>query len=104
MLFRSAVWTTVAISSFLLALSIGPVNSQIVNVLPAATRATGVAASTTLIHLLGDVPSIPLIGWIANWLDRERGFDWAMGIVPATIFASAIAWWWAGIRARNDPQ
>lgn len=93
-----AIWSTVAAASFLLALSIGPVNSQIVNVLPATTRATGVAASTTLIHLLGDVPSIPLIGWIATRLGGAPGFDWAMGVVPAAIFGSAIVWWWAGAR------
>ena len=92
------VWGCVAIASFFLALSIGPVNSQIVNVLPAATRATGVAASTTLIHVLGDVPSVPLIGWIARSLSIDGSFDWAMGVVPATIFASAFLWWWAGRR------
>jgi predicted MFS family arabinose efflux permease len=99
-----AVWTTVAISSFLLALSIGPVNSQIVNALPAATRATGVAASTTLIHLLGDVPSVPLIGWLERSLGGGSAFDWAMGVVPATIFASAIVWWWAGRREPATAQ
>jgi len=99
-----AIWSTVAISSFLLALSIGPVNSQIVNVLPAATRATGVAASTTLIHLLGDVPSIPLIGWIDTRIGTASGFDWALGVVPATIFASALVWWWAGLRQREPVQ
>jgi MFS family permease len=99
-----AVWSTVAIASFMLAISIGPVNSQIVNVLPAATRATGVAASTTLIHLLGDVPSIPLIGWIETRLGGEAGFDWAMGVVPAVIFASAALWWWAGVRMRPQVQ
>jgi hypothetical protein len=63
-----------------------------------------VAASTTLIHLLGDVPSVPLIGWLERSLGGGSAFDWAMGVVPATIFASAIVWWWAGRREPATAQ
>jgi hypothetical protein len=50
------------------------------------------------------VPSIPLIGWIETRLGGEAGFDWAMGVVPAVIFASAALWWWAGVRMRPQVQ
>lgn len=95
------VWTCVALGSFLLVFSVGPVNAQIVNALNPNVRSTGVAVSTTLIHLLGDVPSVPFIGKLADHFTVTLGvaaaWERAFLVVPGCILAAALAWFAAGV-------
>jgi MFS family permease len=90
------MWTLVALGSFFLVMSVGPINAQIVNVLRPTERATGIAVSTTLIHLLGDVPSVPFIGWLADEFTPTLGaapaFDRAFLVIPLCIAAGAVIW------------
>lgn len=96
----TTIWTLIALGSFFLVMSVGPINAQIVNVLRPTERATGVAVSTTLIHLLGDVPSVPMIGALADSLTPKLGlveaFNWGFLIIPVYIAAGAVIWVAAG--------
>ena len=66
---RWAYTTAMAIAETLIFVSTGPVNSAIVNVVAPERRATAVALSILAIHLLGDVPSPPLIGFVSDHLE-----------------------------------
>jgi MFS transporter, Spinster family, sphingosine-1-phosphate transporter len=51
---------------FFLLLNTGPLNAAIVNSVGAPIRATAIAVNVFVIHILGDVPSPPLIGYISD--------------------------------------
>lgn len=74
--------------NFLLFLSTGPVNAQIVGCVPPAIRATANAMGIFLIHLLGDAISPPLVGFIADHSNLRAG----MMIFTIGIFLSGLIW------------
>jgi len=80
------VWLFVA--EFLLFLSTGPVNVEIVNVVPVAARAMAMAGSIFVIHLFGDAISPPIIGMLADISSLSQ----AVLIVPAAVAASGVIW------------
>lgn len=84
----AAVWACITIGSLLLVMSVGPVNSHLVNLLGARERATGMALAILVLHLLGDVPSVPLIGAVAD----HRGWPMAMFLTGAFIAVGGIIW------------
>ncbi|HET7451519.1 MAG TPA: MFS transporter [Thermoanaerobaculia bacterium] len=84
----------IVVSETLLFMSTGPVNSAIVNAVPADRRASAVALSTFAIHLFGDVPSPPLLGAISDATSLASAFL----LVPAVIAAAGIVWLWAAAR------
>lgn len=59
-------WVCIGAAMFFLFLNTGPSNTAIANVTPAALRATAFAVNILVIHLLGDVTSPALIGWIKD--------------------------------------
>jgi MFS transporter, Spinster family, sphingosine-1-phosphate transporter len=101
-----AVWCCIAAGSFLLVMSVGPVNAQIVNTLRPTERATGVAVCTMLIHLLGDVPSVPAIGAVNDALAPQLGvagaWERAYLIVPALVLGGALVWFAAALWGCRD--
>jgi len=89
-------------AELLLFASTGPINSVIVNVVRPAERATAVALSILSIHLLGDVPSPYLIGWISDASSLDR----AVLIVPVAVLVSGAIWTlgaWTGERPEPSP-
>ncbi len=91
-------YTATVVAELLMFASTGPVNSAIVNVVNPAKRATAVAMSIFFIHLLGDVPSPPLIGAISDATSLGR----AVLIIPASVAVSGAIWTfaaWHGGRA-----
>jgi MFS family permease len=76
------------VAELLLFASTGPVNSAIVNAVPADRRASAVALSIFAIHLLGDVPSPPLLGAISDATSLATAFL----IVPAVVALAGIIW------------
>jgi len=76
------------IAELLLFASTGPVNSAIVNAVPADRRASAVALSIFAIHLFGDVPSPPLLGAISDATSLATAFL----IVPAVVALAGILW------------
>jgi len=78
-------------AELLLFMSTGPINATIVNLASPAERASAVALSVVTIHLLGDVISPPLIGWISDVSSLGR----AVLIVPVAIVAAGVLWLYA---------
>ncbi len=79
---------SIAAAEILLFLSTGPVNTAIVEAVAPHVRARAMAASIVAIHLLGDVPSPPLIGWLAEQYSLRA----AMLLVPVAVLVSGVVW------------
>lgn len=83
--------TTIVIAEVLIFMCTGPINSVIVNVVSPLERASAVGLSVFLMHLLGDIPSPPLIGALSDASSLER----AVLIVPVAIFVAGVIWTYA---------
>jgi MFS family permease len=81
----------------LLFLSTGPINSALINVVSPAHRATAMALNTLLIHLLGDVPSQPLIGRISD----ASSLGTAFLVLPAMMAVAGLIWIYAAFRGER---
>ena len=68
--------------------STGPINSAIVNVVAPEIRVTAVAVSIFAIHILGDVPSPPLIGVLSDVATLQR----AVLVVPVVFLLAGLVW------------
>lgn len=89
--------TAMGLAEFLVFMPTGPVNSAIINAVSANDRAKAMAASILVIHLLGNVPSPPLIGWLAD----KTTLSQALLLVPAAALVSALIWLGAAIGLRS---
>ncbi len=78
----------VVVAELLLFASTGPINSAIVNEVSPNERASAVALSILAIHLLGDVPSPPIIGRISDAASLDR----AVLVVPAVVLLAGLIW------------
>jgi len=81
-------YPAIVLAELLLFMSTGPVNSAIVNLVAPAERASALALSMFMIHLLGDVPSPTLIGRIAEASSLSK----AVLIVPVAVLISGAVW------------
>jgi MFS transporter, Spinster family, sphingosine-1-phosphate transporter len=89
-------YAAIIAAELLLFMSTGPVNSIIVNLAAPWERASAVALSVLVIHLLGDVASPPLIGALSG----ASSLATAVLIVPAAVALSGVLWFAAGRAAR----
>lgn len=80
--------------------STGPVNAAIVAEVPPAERASAVALSILAIHLLGDVPSPWLIGFISDRSSLGR----AVLVVPVATLAAGLIWLYAAWRGERSER
>ena len=94
---RAIYFSAIVVAELLLFASTGPVNSAIVNLVAPTERATAVALSILAIHLLGDVPSPPLIGAISD----RTSLGTAFLILPVSIGAAGIIWLAAARRGQR---
>jgi MFS family permease len=94
---RGVYTAAIVVAEILVFISTGPVNSAIVNVVAPERRATAVALSILAIHLLGDVPSPPLIGAISDTSSLEH----AMLILPFAFGLSGLIWLYAAFRGER---
>ena len=76
---------------FLIFIPTGPVNTLILETVPAGMRASAMAASIFAIHLFGDLESPNLVGVISDRLggDLQRAVLWTL---PVALAASAVFW------------
>lgn len=97
---RRAVFVpAIAVAEVLIFMSTGPVNSAIINVVLPSERATAVGLSVFIMHVIGDIPSPPLIGTLSDRSTLQQAFL----IVPVAVLLAALVWlyaaWQAGRRA-----
>ena len=82
-----AMLPAIAVAAFLLFLNTSPLNAALINSVGAHIRATAIAVNIFIIHLLGDVPSPTLMGYIADKRSLQTAF---IGPVVAMVLSSAI--------------
>jgi MFS family permease len=88
-------YPAIVIAELLCFMSTGPINAAIANIVSPLERASAMALSIFAIHLLGDVPSPPLIGHLAVAGSLGR----AVLVVPVALAIGGIIWLLA---ARED--
>jgi MFS transporter, Spinster family, sphingosine-1-phosphate transporter len=79
----------IALASFLLLFNTAPLNAAVINSVGAHIRATALAVNILIIHVLGDVPSPTMMGWVADKRSLQTAFVLpiiAMGISSAILF------------------
>ncbi len=77
------------IAAFLLLLNTAPLNAALINCVGAHIRATAIAVNIFIFHLLGDVPSPSLMGYIADRRSLQAAFILpviAMAVSAAILF------------------
>ena len=75
------------VAEFLLFLNTGPLNAAIINSVGPHIRAAALAVNIFIFHLLGDVPSASLIGYVSDRYSLQLAF---VAPVVATAISSAI--------------
>jgi multidrug resistance protein len=105
-LFNKGPWMVpaIAVAAFLLLLNTSPLNTALVNSVGSHIRATAIAVNIFLFHLLGDVPSPTLMGYVADKHSLQTAF-----ILPVIAMAISSAVLFYGmrfapaVRLQNDP-
>ena len=77
----------IALAAFLLLLNTAPLNAALINSVGPHIRSTAIAANIFIIHLLGDVPSPALMGYIADRRSLQVAF---IAPIIAMIVSSVI--------------
>jgi len=77
----------IAVAAFFLMFNTSPLNAAVINSVGAHIRATAIAVNIFIIHILGDVPSPTMMGWVADKHSLQTAF-----ILPviAMIFSAVI--------------
>ena len=98
-----AMLPAIAVSAFLMLFNTSPLNAALVNSVGAHIRATAIATNIFLIHLLGDVPSPTLMGYVADRRSLQASFFLP---VVAMVISSVILFYGMkfapAIRSRNN--
>ncbi len=79
----------IGVAAFFLLLNTAPLNAAVINSVGAHIRATALAVNIFIIHILGDVPSPTMMGWVADKHSLQTAFILpivAMGISAAILF------------------
>jgi multidrug resistance protein len=79
----------IAVAAFLLLFNTSPLNTALVNSVGAHIRATAIAVNIFIFHLLGDVPSPTLMGYVADRHSLQAAFILpiiAMAVSSAILF------------------
>jgi hypothetical protein len=69
-----AMLPAIAVAAFFLLLNTSPLNAAVINSVDAHIRATAIAANIFIIHILGDVPSPTMMGWVADHRSLQIAF------------------------------
>ncbi len=87
----------IAVSSFLLLLNTSPLNTALVNAVGAHIRATAISVNIFIFHLLGDVPSPTMMGYVADKRSLQTAF-----ILPIIAMAISSGILFYGMRFATD--
>ena len=83
-------WVFVFLAVFFLFFNTGPTNTILANVTKPSIRAAGFAVNIFIIHILGDVPSPPLMGWITDRNDNNPNLSFV--VVSVLILVGGVFW------------
>ncbi len=92
-------WSAIVGAELLMFFSTGPINTVIVNVVPAGIRASAMALSVFAIHAFGDVPSPALVGVISDRASLGLG----VLILPVAALVGGTVWTYAAATTRATP-
>jgi MFS transporter, Spinster family, sphingosine-1-phosphate transporter len=84
-----AMIPAIAVAAFFLLFNTSPLNAAVINSVGAHIRATALAVNIFIIHILGDVPSPTMMGWVADRHSMQSAFVLpviAMGLSSAMLF------------------
>ncbi len=93
-------WFGMIAAQLLVFMSTGPVNLALISAAPEGLRGAGLALSILMIHLLGDVPSPPLVGWLSD----HYGLELALQIIPFALGLGSIFWVYEALKASPAAQ
>ncbi len=85
---RNIYLPAIVIAEVLIFMCTGPVNSAIVSLVEPTERATAVGLSVFVMHVVGDIPSPPLIGYLSDRSSLEQAFL----IVPLAVVLAGVIW------------
>jgi MFS family permease len=94
---RPVYLTALVLAEVLIFMCTGPINSAIVNAVSPLERATAVGLSVFTMHLFGDIPSPPLIGWISD----RRSIAEGVLVVPVAVLVAGVIWSFAAWRGER---
>jgi MFS transporter, Spinster family, sphingosine-1-phosphate transporter len=95
----------IAVAAFFLLFNTAPLNAAVINSVGAHIRATAIAVNIFIIHILGDVPSPTMMGWVADKRSLQAAF-----VLPviAMVVSSAILFYGMkfapAVRVERDPH
>jgi MFS family permease len=93
-------WVFTFLAVFFLFFNTGPSNTALANVVSPSVRASAFALNIFLIHLLGDVPSPYVLGYMQDpW-----GWNATFGTVTGLMVLAGLLWIWgaSGLKADTD--
>ena len=85
---RNVYIPAIIVAEVLIFMCTGPVNSAIVSLVKPTERATAVGLSVFIMHVAGDIPSPPLIGYLSDRSSLEQAFL----AVPLAIVLAGVIW------------
>jgi MFS family permease len=93
-------WLFVFLAVFCLFFNTGPTNTILANVVHPALRATGFAFNILIIHLLGDILSPPLMGYVSG----RAGHDASFMLVSVAFLVGGVFWLWGASHLQRDTE
>jgi predicted MFS family arabinose efflux permease len=91
----------IGISFIFLFQATGPINTVLVECVPANMRASAMAICIFLIHAFGDIWSPELVGHVSDSFNSLRI---GMLILPGAFIFAGIFWWWLGRVQASKPN
>ena len=88
-----AMVPAIAVAAFFLLLNTSPLNAAVINSSGSQIRATAIAVNIFAVHLLGDVPSPTMMGWVADRRSLQAAF-----ILPVIAMVLSAAILFAGMK------
>jgi hypothetical protein len=83
----------IGVAAFFLLLNTSPLNAAVINSVDAHIRATAISVNIFVIHILGDVPSPTMMGWVADHRSLQAAF-----ILPVIAMALSSAILFSGMK------
>jgi MFS family permease len=81
-------WVMLFLAVFFLFFNTGPSNTALANVVHPSIRASAFALNIFVIHAVGDAPSPPILGAVAE----RYGWNAAFGVVAAVMAVAGVLW------------